>query len=79
MGGGEGVAPSLDKDFIYGNLSYHFALFYKTSFLNMSVCIMNVVLKYCLLHRTVISEVSQLSIRCLSAIALCTVIIWVKT
>lgn len=50
--------------FFYGNtiwnLSYPVAFLVKTSFLNMSVCIIKVVLKYCLLHRTVVSEVTQL-------------------
>jgi len=65
--------------FIYGNaisnLSYPLAFLVKTSFLNMSVCILKVVLKFCLLHGTVISEVTQLIIIHLTVITLCIAII----
>lgn len=37
-------------------LSYPLAFLVKISYLNMSDCIIEIVLKYCLLHRTIISE-----------------------
>lgn len=52
--------------FIYKNIIYHlyrpFSFLVKISFLSMSVCIIKVVLKYDLFHRTVISDVTLLII-----------------